>query len=163
MKKILIMMALAMPMLAGAQKFGYVNTQELFSLMPEVKDAQLSLDSLYKQYEDMMNVMQEELKKKYADYEQKRSTMTEAMQQIQEEEIYSIQQRIATFNQTAQSDVEKKRQELLAPIHERMAKAIQVIGEREGFTYIFDSAAMVYTAPSATNVIEPVKKELGIK
>ena len=163
MKKILILMALAMPMLAGAQKFGYVNTSELFSLMPEVKTAQARMDSLYKQYEDMMNVMQEEFKKKYAEYEQKRSTMTEAMQQIQEEELYSLQQRIATFNQTAQSEVEQKRTEMLAPIHERMSKAIQAVGEREGFTYIFDSAGLVYTAPSATSIMESVKKELGIK
>ena len=163
MKKILILMALAMPLLSSAQKFGYVNTTELFALMPEVKTAQARMDSLNKQYEDMIMGMQEELKKKAAEYEQKRATMTESMQQIQEEELYTMQQRIQTAYQTAQNDVQKKQQEMLAPIHERMSKAIQAVGEKGGFTYIFQAEAMAYTAPSATNVIEEVKKELGIK
>jgi outer membrane protein len=163
MKKILIMMALALPMLASAQKFGYVNTSELFTLMPEVKTVQARLDSLNKQYEDMLLGMQDELKKKAADYEQKRSTMSESMQQIQEEELYTIQQRIQTAYQTAQADIQKKEQEWYAPVHERMSKAIQAVGEKGGYTYIFNGAAMVYTAPSAANVIEDVKKELGIK
>lgn len=163
MKKILILFALAMPMWISAQKMGYINTQELFPLMPEVKVAQARMDSLNKQYEDMLNGMVEEYKKKLADYEQKRATLTEAMQQIQEEELYTMQQRIQTANQTAQQDLQSKEQEMLAPIHEKMSKAIQVVGEREGFTYIFNSVATVYVAPSAVNVMESVKKELGIK
>lgn len=166
MKKILILLALALPMLAGAQnatKLGYVNTQELFALMPEVKGVQTRLDSLNKQYEDMLLGMQEEMKKKTAEYEQKAPTMTDAMKKIQEEEIYTMQQRIQTAYQTAQEDLQNKQREFLAPIHERMTKAIQKVAEKEGYTYVFDSAAMVYVAPAASNLMEPVKKELGIK
>ena len=63
MKKILIFIALALPILASAEtttKFGYVNTQELFTLLPEVKQVQSRMDSLNKQYEDMLVGMQEE-------------------------------------------------------------------------------------------------------
>jgi len=166
MKKILVLIALALPMLASAEttpKFGYINTQELFALLPEVKQVQARMDSLNKQYEDMLLGMQEEYKKKASEYEQKQATMTEAMRQIQEEELYTMQQRIQTAYTTAQQDLQKQQQEFLAPIHEKMSKAIKAIGEKEGFTYVFDSAAMVYVAPSATNLMEPVKKELGIK
>jgi outer membrane protein len=166
MKKLLIILALALPMLAGAQttpKFGYVNTQELFALMPELKAAQARMDSLNKQYEDMLVGMQEEYKKKAAEYEQKSATMTDAMKQIQEEDLYTMQQRIQTTYQTAQQDIQAKQTEFLKPVQERMVKAIEAVGAREGFTYIFDSAATIYAAPSATNVIESVKKELGIK
>ena len=163
MKKFFLILALALPMLANAQKFGYVNTQELFALMPEVKGVQARLDSLNKQYEDMLLGMQEEYKKKAADYEQKSSSMTDAMKQIQEEELYTMQQRIQTAYQTAQQDLQTKQQEFLVPIHERMSKAIKAVGEKGAYTYIFDSASTVYTAPSADNVIEAVKKELGIK
>ncbi|MCR4665015.1 MAG: OmpH family outer membrane protein [Paludibacteraceae bacterium] len=163
MKRLFMLMVLAVPMMVSAQKFGYVNTQELFQLMPEVKTAQARIDSLSSQYETMFANMQEEYKKKLSDYEQKSKTMTDAMKQIQEEELYGLQQRIQTAYQTAQQELQNKQQEFLVPIRDRMMKAIQSVGEKNGYTYIFDSQAMVYTAPSADNLLEPVKKELGIK
>ncbi len=151
-------------MLANAQKFGSINTQELFSQMPDVKVANTQLDSLQSYYEGVLATMQEEYQKKMQDYQQKQATMTDAIRQITEEEIMTIQQRIQTTYETAQQDVQKKQQELLAPIHEKMAKAIKKVGEAEGYTYIFDSAvATVYVGKDATDILPAVKKELGIK
>ena len=107
--------------------------------------------------------MQEEYQKKLQDYQQKQNTLPEAMRQIQEEELYSMQQRLQTTYQTAQQDVEQKRGEYLKPINERMAKAIQEVGADNKYTYIFDSAAAAYIAPDADNVIALVKAKLGIK
>lgn len=163
MKRLVLLLALALPLMVSAQKFGYVNTQELFQLMPEVKTAQTRIDSLSSQYETMFASMQEEYKKKLAEYEQKSATMTDAMKQIQEEELYGLQQRIQTAYQTAQQDIQTKQQEFLVPIREKMMKAIKTVGDKNGYTYIFDSQAMVYSAPTADNLLEPVKKELGIK
>lgn len=164
MKKSLVILAvLLVSLAANAQKFGYVNTQELFMQMPELKDVQARMDSLNKQYENMLMQMQEEYQKKLQDYQQKQSTMPDAMRQIQEEELYSMQQRLQTTYQTAQQDVEQKRGEYLKPINERMAKAIQEVGADNKYTYIFDSAATVYIAPDADNVMPLVKTKLGIK
>lgn len=163
MKRLVLLLALALPMVVSAQKFGYVNTQELFQLMPEIKTAQARIDSLSSQYETMFAGMQEEYKKKSAEYDQKSATMTDAMKQIQAEELYGLQQRIQTAYQTAQQDIQTKQQEFLVPIREKMMKAIKTVGDKNGYTYIFDSQAMVYSAPTADNLLEPVKKELGIK
>ena len=163
MKRLVLLLALALPMVVSAQKFGYVNTQELFQLMPEVKTAQARIDSLSSQYETMFAGMQEEYKKKSAEYDQKSATMTDAMKQIQAEELYGLQQRIQTAYQTAQQDIQTKQQEFLVPIREKMMKAIKTVGDKNGYTYIFDSQAMVYSAPTADNLLEQVKKELGIK
>ncbi|MBE6323534.1 MAG: OmpH family outer membrane protein [Bacteroidales bacterium] len=163
MKKILVILALVLPMMASAQKYGHVNTAELFQLMPELKDVTARLDSLNKQYESLLVNMQEEYQKKAQEYEQKASTMTDAMKQIQEEELYTMQQRLQTTYQTAQQDIAQKRQEFVAPIQEKMLKAIQAVGQEKGFTYIFDTAAMVYVDPTATDVMADVKAKLGIK
>lgn len=162
-KTILLLAVLVLSLAANAQKFGYVNTQELFMQMPELKDIQARMDSLNKQYENLLMTMQEEYQKKLQDYQQKQSTMPEAMRQIQEEELYSMQQRLQTTYQTAQQDVEQKRGEYLKPVNERMAKAIQEVGADNKYTYIFDSAATVYIAPDADDVMPLVKTKLGIK
>ena len=163
MKRLVLLMLVALPFAVSAQKIGYVNSQELFALMPEVKTAQARIDSLSTQYETMFANMQEEYKKKAAEYEQKSATMTDAMKQIQAEELNGLQQRIQTAYLTAQQDIQTKQQEFLVPIREKMMKAIKNVGDKNGYTYIFDSQAMLYTATNAENLLEPVKKELEIK
>ena len=163
MKKIIIAIMLALPMIASAQKFGHISTQELFAQMPEVAQIKLQMDTINSQYENQLASMNEELQKKYQDYQAQEATMADAIKQIRQQELQEMQQRIQLFYQTAEQDIQRKQQELLAPVHEKMAKAIKAVGEREGYTYIFDSAAMVHIGSDAQDVTPAVKKELGIK
>lgn len=163
MKKMIISVLMVLPMIAAAQTFGHVNTSELFQQMPEVAQVKAKMDTIQSQYENQLASMQEEIQKKAQDYQANMSTLPDAVKQIREQELQEMQQRIQTFYQTAEQDIQKKQQELVAPIHERMSKAIKAVGEKEHYTYIFDSQAMVYIDPTATDVMPAVKKELGIK
>ena len=163
MKKIIIAMMLVLPLMASAQKFGHVNTQELFAQMPEVNQVKLKMDTIQSQYENQLASMNEEIQRKYQDYQQNEATMPEAIKQMRQQELQEMQGRLQTFYQTAEQDIQRKQQELLAPVHEKMTKAIKTVGEREGYTYIFDSAAMVHIGNDATDVTPAIKKELGIK
>lgn len=114
---------LALPMLASAQKFGHINTQELFAQMPEMAQVKLKMDTVQNQYETQLASMNEELQKKYQDYQAQEATMADAIKQIRQQELQEMQQRIQLFYQTAEQDIQKKQQELIAPVHEKMAKA----------------------------------------
>lgn len=163
MKKLIIAIALVLPMMVSAQKFGHVNTAELFQQMPEVLKVKAQMDTVQSQYETQLTMMQEELQKKYQEYQRDEATMMDGLKQIKQQELQEMQQRIQTFYTTAEQDIQKKQQELLAPVHEKLAKAIKAVGEREGYTYIFDSAAMVHIGDDATDLLPAVKQELGIK
>lgn len=163
MKKIIIAMLLILPMAVSAQKFGHVNTQELFSQMPEVNQVKLKMDTIQNQYEMQLASMNEEFQKKMQDYQSQESTMADAVKQIRQQELQEMNQRIQLFYQTAEQDIQRKQQELLAPVHEKMTKAIKAVGDRESYTYIFDSAAMVHIGADAVDVTPSIKKELGIK
>ncbi len=163
MKKLIIAVLLALPIIASAQKFGHINTQELFAEMPEVAQVKLKMDTIQSQYENQLASMNEEFQKKVQDYQTQEATMAEAIKQIRQQELQEMQQRIQLFYQTAEQDIQKKQQELLTPVHEKMTKAIKTVGEREGYTYIFDSAAMVHIGADAVDATPAVKKELGIK
>ncbi len=157
------MLALVMPLALSAQKFGHVNTQELFSQMPELNKVKQQIDTLQGQYETQIANMQEEFNKKVTDFQKSEATLADAVKQIRQQELAEMEQRIQLFYQTAQQDIQKKQQELLAPLHEKMTKAIQEVGTANGFTYIFDSAAMVYISPDATDATPLVRQKLGIK
>lgn len=163
MKKILVILALALPMLASAQKFGHINTQELFTQMPELNGVKAKMDTLQNMYENQLASMQEEFNKKVQEFQQGQATMTDGVREFRQQELADLEQRIQTFYQTAQQDIQRKQQEYLAPIHEKMAKAIENVGQEKGYTYVFDSAAMLYIAPDANDIMSDVKAKLGIK
>lgn len=163
MKKFIISLMLIAPMALSAQKFGHINSQELFAQMPEVAQIKLKMDTIQSQYENQLASMNEEIQRKMQDYQAQEATMADAIKQIRQQELQEMNQRIQLFYQTAEQDIQKKQQELLAPVHEKMVKAIKAVGDRDGYTYIFDSAAMAHIGADAQDVTPAVKKELGIK
>lgn len=163
MKKLILALALALPMIASAQKFGHVNTEELFAQMPQIATIKLQMDTIQSQYENQLAMMQEEFQKKAQDYQAQEATLADGIKQVRQQELNEMYQRIQLFQETARQDVQKSYQDLIMPVHEKMSKAIQAVGAKEGYTYIFDTSAMVYIAPDAIDVMPAVKKELGIK
>ena len=163
MKKMILMLALALPILASAQKIGHVNSQEIMAIMPETKQMGEKLDSLQSSYETQLANMQEEFNKKLTEFQQQQATMTAGVREFRQQEIAEMEQRIYIFRETAQKDIQTKQQEFLMPIQKRMLDAIQKVGAAEGCTYVFDSMAMLYISPDALNLMPLVKKELGIQ
>ena len=163
MKKIILMLAMVLPMLASAQKIGYINSQELLAAMPEIRGMQAKLDTLAGQYETQFANMQDEFNKKVADFQKDQATMTAGVRDFRQQEIVEMEQRIQIFYQTAQKDIQAKQQEYLIPIQNRMLEAIKKVGAEQGCTYVMDAMAMLYIAPDALDLMALVKSELGIQ
>ena len=162
MKKIILMLALALPMLASAQKLGHINSQELLASMPELKTMQAKLDTLANQYELQFANMQEEFNKKVVDFQQSQATMTDGVRQFRQQELAEMEQRIQLFSQTAQKDIQAKQQEYFQPVQKKMLDAIKKVAAAQGCTYVFDAATLLYVADDALDLMPLVKKELGI-
>jgi outer membrane protein len=145
-------------------KIGYVNTQEILTAMPEKSTIEKKLSDLQSEMEKEMVKMREEYSTKIKEYQEKQATMPETIKQARQTEIQEIEQRITTFQQTANTDLQKKQQELFAPIIDKVKKAINEIGAETKCTYVFDlsAQAIVYQSPSATDLGPLVKKKLGL-
>ena len=163
MKKIIFMLALVLPMLVNAQKLGHINSQELLAAMPELKDMQAKLDTLAGQYEVQFANMQEEFNKKVAEFQQQQSTMTAGVREFRQQEIAEMEQRIYMFRQTAQEDIQKKQQEFLLPIQQKMMDAIKKVAEAQACDYVLETMTLHYVSPAALDLMPLVKKELGIQ
>lgn len=70
-KKVLLALALIVPVLASAQtvKIGYLNPDDVLKSMPEFKTVESTLADLSKKYEDQLAAMQTELKTKMDEYD----------------------------------------------------------------------------------------------
>jgi outer membrane protein len=166
-KKIALVLLCALPfsLMAQEAKLGHINSQEILSLMPERATIEKTIADLQTQWEKEALKMREEYYAKLKEFQDKQATMPESIKQARQSEIGEMEQRISTFNQTAQTDLQKKSQELFAPVIEKVKKAINEVGSENGFIYIFDlsSQSIIYQSPKSNDVTPLVKKKLGLK
>jgi outer membrane protein len=166
-KKIALVLLCALPFSLMAQevKLGHVNSQEIFVSMPERATIEKTIGDLQTQWEKELVKMREEYYAKIKEFQEKQATMPESIKQARQSEIAEMEQRISTFNQTASTDLQKKQQELSAPVIERLKKAINEVGAENGYLYIFDlgSQSIIYQSPKSNDVTPLVKKKLGLK
>ncbi len=152
---------------AQAQKFGYINTTEIFNVMPDKATAENTLKSVSDKYETEFKNLQDAFQKKMADYEaaDKDATTPQAIKDRHQQELQDDYMKIQNFQQTAAQDLQRQQETLLAPITQKIQNAIQAVGAEGGFTFIFDQAAgaILYTGTNAEDISAKVKAKLGIK
>lgn len=164
MKKLIVLLFMILPLGAFAQevKIAFVNTQEVFMAMPEVSDMEKQMAALNEKYKQELQQMQNEYQKKYSDFIAQQDSLTENIKLRRMQDIQDIQGRIDNFMQVAQQDVQKKQQELLQPVQEKLQKAIKAVGDEKGYTYIIDPAALLYTGTNAIDATSFVRAKLGL-
>lgn len=146
-------------------KFGHINSQEVLSLMPERDSAFQELKEYSQMLQKEMEAMQVEYNTKVQAYMEKQEAYSDLVRQSKEAELQEMQRRVQEFQQTAQKDYSQKESEIMQPIMQKAEEAIKVVGEQNGFIYIFDisAGAVVYKSAQSIDVLPLVKKELGIQ
>lgn len=165
MKKLIILLFLILPLGAFAQevKIAFVNTQEVFMAMPEVSAMETQMADLNEKYKVELKQMQDEYTNKYSAYIAQQDSLTENIKLRRMSEIEDIRERMDNFVQVAQQDVQKKQQELMMPIQQKMQEAIKAVGNEKGYTYIIDPAAILHFGNGSIDATSFVKTKLGLK
>jgi outer membrane protein len=75
-----------------------------------------------------------------------------------------MQQRIQEFFVNAQQTLQQKQNELQVPVLESFRKAVEAVGEENGFLYIFEinSGLTLFNSSQSVDVTPLVKAKLGI-
>ncbi len=148
---------------ASAQKFGYVNSAEILSELPEMKAAESNLEGLQKQLQKRGQAMVQTFEADYLALQQKVQEGTLAPKQQQEEaaKLEARQKEIGDFEQQMVKDLQDKRSELLEPIYKSVNEAIAAVAKEKGFLFIFDQQVLLYGEESA-DVSPDVKAKLGL-
>jgi Outer membrane protein len=157
-----------LPLFGFAQtfKFGNINSAEIFDLMPEKAAIQKDMDALNSKYEKELQKMGEEYERKVSDLVAAKDSLPENIRTRRAQEIGELEQRIQNFRQVASQDFQKQQQQKLAPVFDKISKAIKEVGAENGFTYIFDlsnTGILYYSEQNTVNVLPLVKAKLGLK
>ena len=148
-----------------AQKFGYVNSQELLLGMPETKKMDTLLAKRSEEYQIQVQKMYQEYQLKADDYQKKTTSgnISPLIKEATEKELGSMETNIREFQQKAEEELDKYQTQLITPIQEKALAAIKAVAKTGGYSYIFDDAsgALLYK-PEGDDVTALVKKQLGI-
>ena len=160
MKKLIVLIFMLLPLGVFAQdKIAIVNTADIFNIMPEVSAVEKQLATLNEQYEKEFKTMQDEYTKKYSEY----MSQQEKIKLRRQQESQDLETPIQNFVPVAQQEMQKKQQELYAPIQQKMQDAIKAVGDEKGYTYILNPQVLLYKGNDAVDATDFVKAKLGIK
>ena len=166
MKKLLIAILMIAPLSMNAQKFAHFNSGDIIPNMKEYVTATEEIQSMAKQYEDDIKLMQEELQKKSEEYQKEQAKLLDNVKQRREQELQDLYQRLQQSYQDNQQALEKARQEKFGVINEKVLAAVKKVGEEGGYVYVVDISTGVIpfvNTQLSTDISAQIKKELGIQ
>lgn len=143
-----------------ANKFGYLNSSELISLMPETAKADSAIDKYAMELDALGQQMYGEYQKKASEAQVKveKKLLSEEQIEILGKELADMEKRITDFQQAAQDKIEDKKNKLYGPILQKANDGIKAVAKANGYTYIFDTAAgAILYADESDEIIGLVK------
>ncbi len=163
MKKIIIALiaVLGVAVNANAQKFGHVDTQSIMQSLPEITKANGELQATAQQYENELKTMQEEIQRKADEFDKKKSTMNATDQQAAVQELQTLNNKLQETYQQNQQNIQKKQEELMGPIYQKIRTAIENVGKAGNYTYILEASSALYIGTGSTDVTAAVKVEIN--
>jgi outer membrane protein len=147
---------------AQAQKLGFVNTNQIVAEAPGAAEARQSLEAEMQGYRTELDRLETELDSLQTAWERQQSTLSATARQQRQTELQQkftgYQQRAAELQQTAQ----RREQELIAPLMQRIAGMIEEVRVEGGYSMIFDAAAgsIIVAADPALDVTQQVLAKL---
>jgi outer membrane protein len=165
MKKILILFILMITFQTlSAQKYGYLNKEEIYKSIPEFDSATVQVEKLRKEYENMLASMQGEYSSKTASLNNESANISEYLRQTRQEELKNLSVRIQLFSVRATAQLDEKKNQLLQPIITKVDDAIKSVATEQGFIFVIDSGQMLFTdEKKCTNILPLLKAKMGVK
>ncbi|AWX45199.1 Chaperone protein Skp [Flagellimonas maritima] len=158
----LVLFVAATGFVNAQNKIAHINVQQLLSEMPEMKSAQAELKKLQETYKADIESSMTELKNKYTQYSNEATSKSEEENQKRAVELQGFEKNIQEAEQAAVQEMQKKQQELFAPISDRAKQAIEKVAAAQGFQYVVDaSPGLSLIVAKGTDLLPAVKQELG--
>ena len=146
--------------MAQAQsKIAHVDVQTLMQNLPAMKDAQSQLEKLSTTYDAEYKVMVEEYQNKIRKYEQEADKVDAKTNEDRARELQDMQKRIVDYRDNAQRELQKKEQDLMQPLMDKIKTSIEKVGKAKGFQYVMNKADFILA--EGTDLTADVKKDLG--
>ena len=152
------------------QKIGYVNLPIVLANMSETASMEQTIQTYQKKYAESLRSKEELFQAKYQEFAERAQTenLTEAQLKPMEEELQKLGEGVQKYAQESEQKILLKRQELMAPIADKVQGKIKDLAIEKGYTYILNAmdgagTSVVLNGPDGDNLTAELMTRLGIK
>ena len=146
--------------MAQQAKIGYFSYKAILENMPDYVNAMVGMETLKKQYEDELKTASDEFNEKYELFLDQQNMLDEPIRQKRQADLQSILDRNTQFRNESMRLLKQAEQDALAPVKQKLNKAIQSVGYSGAYLLIVntDSEACPYIdGNSAEDVTAKIK------
>lgn len=128
------------PALAVEVKLGYVDLQKALNLSETGKAAKEKIQKKVKEHEGTIDARQKELKKLKDDLEKQALLLSDEARGAKERDYQQKLKEFQRYTKDIQEELQQKDADFTRQILEELFKVIKGIGEKEGYTMIFEQS-----------------------
>ena len=155
MKRLTLILAFALSAVgfAAAQNTAVVNSEKIFKSIDAYNEAIKQLDQMAEQYQKDVDEKFKAVEDLYNAYMQRKSTLSQASQQANEENILKMEKEATDFQESifgTDGTLMKRRIELIQPIQKQVFGAIETYATEHNIDMVVDiaqNATMLYYSP----------------
>jgi len=155
-------LAVAAAVFGQELKIGFVQVEALMENFPEFEDASKTYEKEVENWQKQLNQYQADLASMEEEYQQRAMLYSPEKKREKQDAILSKRQEAVQFYQDIfgpQGKAEQRKLELQNPIYEKVNRAIEILGERDGYTMIFNAQGLLF-AKEELDLTEEVLKIL---
>ncbi len=147
-------------------KIGYADVNYILGEMPESKQIEAELKSMETQLKGQIDAKAKKFQTELADYQKNGQAMIDAVRQNTERELTQQQQNLEKLQQDAQTTIQNKNNQLLAPVYDKVGKAIEAVAKENGFSFILNQQVggfdVILYGDEKMDISELVLKKMGV-
>jgi len=141
----------------------FVNTQAILPIAPGADSAQARFQAVVTEFEAELEGLAAQIDSMLADYRRQESLMPPAGREQKQQEILEVQRSAQQREQELDVQSRQRRNELLAPILQRVTETIEEIRAEHGYAIVFDIAESgVIAADNSLDITAAVLERLGV-
>ncbi|MGJ7030676.1 OmpH family outer membrane protein [Niabella hirudinis] len=153
---------------AMAQKYVIIDTRYIFDRMPEYKQVQGTINNTAATWQKEIDLKQEALDKAYDDYDSQQTMLSAEARRKKEDDLFKKERELRDIQKQRfgfEGDLFKKRQELMAPLQEKVNRAVQKLVIERGYDLVLDKSegkSIIFADPKLDKS-DDVLKLLSVK
>jgi outer membrane protein len=145
-------------------KVGYINTNELWALMPEKDKADEQLKKMESEMVAFLQAEQKTLQEGVIAFQRDSAGMSDLVKNQTYQKLVNQQENLQKLPEEANKELMAKQEQLYKPIRLKMQNAIDKVAEENGYDYIMDAAFgnLVFSKNKEDNILSLVKVKLNL-
>ena len=166
MRKLFILMFLALGLNAAAQKYALIDIEYIMSNIPAYERANEQLNQVSKKWQSEIEAINNQAKTLYKNYQNEAVFLSEAQKKEQEQAIVDKEKEAAELRKKyfgPEGELYKKRVSLIEPIQDEVYNAVKGIAQSKGYQLVLDRASdngIIFASPTI-DISNDVLTKLG--